>query len=68
MQEYGIWTASDGGFVETGFYGEDGEAAANERLEEYIAEDIDNLSDLSVVEICPDHEEQPKYGCQECEA
>jgi hypothetical protein len=65
MQEYGIWTASDGGFVETGFYSD---FSAQERLGEYISEDPANADDLSVVEICPDHEEQPKYGCQECES
>lgn len=63
--EFGIWTENDGGFVETGIYSkEEGE----KRLVEYFEEDADNVGDLTLVEICPDHEEQPKDGCDECNA
>ena len=63
--EFGIWTENDGGFVETGIYSkEEGE----KRLVEYLEADIDNVGDLTLVEICPDHEEQPKNGCDECDS
>lgn len=65
LREFGIWTENDGGFVETQIYSiDEGEA----RLVEYYEEDIDNVGDLSLVEVCPDHEEQRKDTCEECAA
>ncbi|WP_020142314.1 hypothetical protein [Terracoccus sp. 273MFTsu3.1] len=65
LREWGIWTENDGGFIEAQIYStEQGEA----RLVEYFEEDPDNVGDLSLVEICPDHEQQPKDACEECAA
>ncbi|MFI6594941.1 hypothetical protein ACIBHX_01765 [Nonomuraea sp. NPDC050536] len=66
MTEYGIWTENDGGFTEHDLYSLQ---AANERLAEIIRESDDpdaDREDLRVVELCPDHEGQPKDGCEEC--
>lgn len=64
MVEYGIWTDADGGFSEVQM----SRSQADARLVELIAEDPDNADDLSVVELCGDHEEQPAVGCEECDA
>ncbi len=61
--EYGIWTAGDGGFVETGCWGRDN---AEERLADYVTEDSENKDDLSVVRVCETHPEQPAEGCDRC--
>ena len=58
MTEFGIF--NDEGLVEGQFYTEaDAVAAAAERYadDEWI----------EVRQICPDHAEQPAYGCEECE-
>lgn len=40
---------------------------ADARAAEYRAADGGYWADLiSVHEVCPDHEEQPKYSCEEC--
>lgn len=57
MREWGIWSNFDGGFVETQLWSE---AEAMARLPEYSEDDPE------VLEICPDHEEQPLMGCEEC--
>lgn len=63
MPEYGIWSTGDAGFVERQFWSV---KEGVERLVEYAAEHGAD-ADLRVVEVCPDHEEQPKHGCEECE-
>lgn len=51
---------SDEGCVDSGFFAkEDVEAA----LKTYSVED-----GLVIREICPDHDEQPRIGCEECDA
>lgn len=65
-QEYGIWTDNDGGFTEAQLYSLE---EAEDRLAEIIGESKDPESereDLSIKEICPDHEGQVKDGCEEC--
>ncbi|WP_242908683.1 hypothetical protein [Actinomadura terrae] len=68
MDEYGIWTESDGGFVERGLYSPEKAAA---RLAEIIRDSDypdDDRADLRVREMCPKHadEEQPRNGCEGC--
>jgi hypothetical protein len=42
------------------------EASAEKERLRLIAEDGEEADDLKVVELCEHHEEQPKYGCEEC--
>lgn len=79
MEQFGIWTESDGGFCENGYFSH---ADAAQRIEELIeearsegetpdeAEELaeDAKADLRVVEECPDHPEQLKDSCEECGA
>lgn len=58
MVEYGLF--NDEGMVEGGF-------RSLEEAREAIWDRYDEDDELSVLEVCPDHEEQPKYGCEECE-
>lgn len=60
--EYGIWSEAAGGFIETQMRSP--KEAANE-CEALIAEG-EERSDLKVLEICPDHEDQPRTSCEEC--
>lgn len=70
MAVYGLWTASDGGFFEGPFYSL-GEAQG--RIEELIEEadseqdQVEIAADVYPVEYCPDHDEQPRDSCEECE-
>ena len=64
MTEFGIWSDEDAGFVECQLWSV---KEGVERLIEYAAEYGCVSDDLRVVEVCPDHEEQPKHGCAECE-
>lgn len=61
MATYGLWTEEGGGFCEGPFFFE---AEAQSRIEE---DRIDIEADLSVVEYCPDHDEQPIDACEICE-
>lgn len=62
--EYGVF--EDGACIEAGFHGEAGKAAAKERIASLVAEDPEMVDAYEVAEICPDHDEQPKNGCEEC--
>ncbi len=57
MIEYGIF--NDEGLVEGQFYSE------GEALEARVTRHSDDLW-AEVHEVCPDHEEQPRDGCEEC--
>lgn len=67
MTEYGIWSDTEAGFIETGYSSY--QAALDGLI--YLA-DRDDLDkdDLSAREICPEHpdQEQPKEGCEICDA
>jgi len=67
MIEYGLWTKSDGGFVETQMYSKE---EAERRLAHYVEMDAENEDDLSIVQLCPEHGylDQPKDGCEMCAA
>jgi hypothetical protein len=60
--EYGIWSEAAGGFIETQLHSPRAGAEARDAL----VEDGEERSDLKVLEICPDHEDQPKATCEEC--
>lgn len=62
--EYGVF--EDGACIEAGFHGETGKAAAEEHMTSLIAVEPDMADAYEVAEICPDHDEQPKNGCEEC--
>jgi hypothetical protein len=68
MTEYGIWTENDGGFIETQLHSLQ---SAQDRLAEILRESEDpeiDREDLQIVPVCPDHEEQPQDGCEDCAA
>ncbi len=56
--EYGLF--NDEGLVEGQFYSQ--EEAIKARDERYTDDD-----DLEVLEICPDHPEYARLGCEECD-
>lgn len=58
MIEYGLF--NDEGLVEGQFYSK--EAAGSAIKDRYSDED-----ELEIYEVCPDHAEQPRYACEECE-
>jgi hypothetical protein len=63
MTEYGLWS-DIAGLIEAGFWSIEKAATA---LADYVSLDADNAEDLSVVEICPDHDGQVKGGCEYCD-
>lgn len=68
--EYGVWSGESGGFVVTGAWSS-GEADRDRQAEVDRADPEDRADageDLTVRAICPDHEEQPADGCEDCAA
>jgi hypothetical protein len=63
MTEYGIFSEAAGGCIYAPCYSP--EEAAEERVR-LITEDGEEADDLTVKELCRDHEEQPKDACEEC--
>lgn len=57
--EYGLF--NDEGCVEAGFYSAEEARAA-------ITNDYDADDGLEIEEICPDHEGQPRCGCEICDS
>lgn len=63
----GIWTENGGGFCAGPFHSR---PEADEHLTHLleVSEDVEaDRADLSVIEMCPDHDEQPKDDCEECD-
>lgn len=60
--EYGIWSDLAGGFID----GQMSAERAEQERDRLVAEDGEEADDLKVVELCEQHEEQPKDGCEEC--
>lgn len=62
---YGAWSEGAGGFVYSGV--DCATDAANWAADELrqLAKD-DDTDTIQILAICPDHEEQPKNGCEEC--
>lgn len=61
---YGIWSDLMGGFIDVRMSA----VAATEERSRRIAEEDEDADDLTVIEECPDHEEQPRATCEECAA
>lgn len=62
---YGAWSEGAGGFVFSGL--DCAIEAANwaaDELREYAKDD--DTDTFQILAICPDHDEQPKDGCEEC--
>jgi hypothetical protein len=60
MVEYGIWSDLAGGLVDHQM----SKKQAEERVQQL--KDLDEDPDPKVVELCEQHEEQPKEGCEQC--
>jgi hypothetical protein len=73
---FGIWSEYSGGFIDCGYHtAEDAEVAMEEMIQGEVDADEDPEDaeeaaeeDYSVKQECPEHEEQPKDGCEECDA
>lgn len=62
---YGAWSESAGGFVYSGVdCATDAANWAADELRQLAKED--DTDKFEILAICPDHEEQPKNGCEEC--
>lgn len=61
--EYGIFSESAGGCIYAPCYSPE---EANRERDRLIADVGEEADDLTVLELCPEHEEQPKHGCEEC--
>lgn len=57
--EWGIF--NDEGCVESGF-------RSKHEADEAVATRYDEDDDVTVMEMCHDHEDQPREGCDECAA
>lgn len=64
MPEFGIFSEAAGGCIYAPCYSPEEAEQERQRL---IAEDGEEDADLTVDELCSDHEEQPKHGCDECD-
>ena len=62
MSDWGVWSDAAGGFIETQTWSP---TAAEEARRVWIVKGED-ADDLSVLPICPQHEEQPRDTCEEC--
>lgn len=61
---YGAWSEGAGGFVYTGDCATEVANWAADELQT-LAKD-DDTDTIQILAICPDHDEQPKNGCEEC--
>jgi hypothetical protein len=62
--EYGVF--EDGECIETGFHGGYGRVAAGAAAKTYTDDPANEGLSYEVKELCPEHAEQPKNGCEEC--
>ncbi|MEV5940652.1 hypothetical protein [Streptomyces sp. NPDC051994] len=62
--EYGIF--EDGACIEAGFHGESGNAQAERAATGLVADNPEMAGAYEVLEICPDHDEQPRHTCEDC--
>lgn len=58
--EWGIWSEFAGGFIFAPCYSTN--EAAYER--QILIENGEEAEDLTILELCTVHEEQPKHGCE----
>jgi hypothetical protein len=61
--EYGIFSEDAGGCIYAPCYSTSEAETERQRL---ITEDGEDADDLTVRELCTEHEEQPKDSCEEC--
>lgn len=61
--EYGIFSEAAGGCIYTGCHSTQ---EAEQERDRMVHEDGEEAEDLTVKELCPDHEEQPRCNCEEC--
>lgn len=61
---YGAWSEGAGGFVYTGDCATEVANWAADELRRLAKED--DTDTIQILAVCPDHEEQPKNGCEEC--
>ena len=61
---YGAWSEGAGGFVYSGDCATEVANWAADELREYAKED--DTDKFQILAMCPDHDEQPKDGCEEC--
>ncbi|MGW2861975.1 hypothetical protein [Streptomyces sp. NPDC001205] len=64
MTEYGVF--EDGVCIEAGFHGGTGKAQAEQDVTELVADNPEMDGAYEVLEICPDHDEQPRRACEDC--
>jgi hypothetical protein len=65
VPELGIWSGQAGGFITTQLYSQ---AEAETEMHSLVTQAGEEADDLSIVEMCPDHDEQPKDSCEICES
>lgn len=63
MPEFGVFSESAGGCIFAPCYSRD---EAEQSRAWIILQDGEDPADLDVLELCPEHEEQPKDGCEGC--
>lgn len=63
MREYGIFSEEGGGCIFHPCYSPEEAEVERQRL---ITVDGEDADDLTVRELCLEHEEQPKDGCEDC--
>lgn len=63
---YGAWSERAGGFINSGDCATEVANWAADELRTLAEED--DTDTIQIFAICPDHEEQPKNGCEECDA
>jgi hypothetical protein len=64
MAEYGIF--EDGICIEAEFHGAAGQTAAQAHAASLVADNPEMDGAYEVLEICPDHDEQPRHTCEDC--
>jgi pyrimidine deaminase RibD-like protein len=64
MAEYGVF--EDGTCVADGFHGAAGKAAAEFHAVDLATAYPEMDGAYEVLEICPDHDEQPRRACEDC--
>lgn len=63
MISYGVWSDAAGGFIDTDNYS----MGSAENARAYWIDQGEDSDDLTILEMCEYHEEQPRTGCEGCE-
>ncbi|MEV5941300.1 hypothetical protein [Streptomyces sp. NPDC051994] len=64
MVQYGVF--EDGVCIEADFHGATGKAAAEFHAADLATAYREMEGAYEVLEICPDHDEQPRRACEDC--